>query len=376
MGQTETEKGGRRQDQRLKAYLVLQILMRETDSENVLSGESIGRKLSGWGINGESHSIYKDIKAINKASWLLRHPDKTIEDAAEAMERDKYGKERIILYDESKKGFYYQPKGYSAEEIHLLVESVYTAKFLTQKNTDDLTAFLCGFVSKRKAAEIRHDVLLTDRVRTNNKKVLENIHTINIAMENKPKEGITPQKIEFKYLKYNLNGEQVERRKGEPFIVSPYKLLINEGNYYLLAYVDKTQRIQTFRIDKMDSVRLKGEPREGKEAFAAINLKDYTKRTFSMYEGKQRRVTILFINSLLDAVYERFGKEGATYINIDAHHFKLIAEVKTTPQFFGWLLGFGTGAKLLGDEETLQRFTAYLDSIHKVYHPSAASKPK
>ena len=31
--------------------------------------------------------------------------------------------------------------------------------------------------------------------------------------------------------------------------------------------------------------------------------------------------------------------------------------------------------ELLGDEETLQRFTAYLDSIHKVYHP-AASKPK
>jgi len=376
MEQTEKEKRGRRQDQRLKPYLLLQILMRETDGDTVLSGKALEKKLSAWGIEGERHGIYLDIRAINKASWLVRHPDKTIEDAAEAMKRDTFDREKVILYDESKKGFYFQPKGYTTEEIHLLAESVYTAKFLTQKNSDDLTAFLCGFVSKRKAAEIRHDVLLTDRVRTNNKKVLDNIRTINIAMEDKPKEGITPQKIAFKYLSYNLDGEQVKRQNGEPFIVSPYKLLINEGNYYLLAFGEKKQKMLTFRVDRMESVKLTGTPREGKDAFASINLKDYTKRTFSMYEGTQRRVTILFIKSLLNAVYERFGKEGAVYTNTDAHHFTLTTEVKITPQFFGWLLGFGTGAILLGDEETLRRFTAYLNDIQKAYRRRAASKPK
>ena len=46
----------------------------------------------------------------------------------------------------------------------------------------------------------------------------------------------TPQKISFKYLKYTLQDgvTQVERRKGAAYKVSPYKLLINEGNYYLL----------------------------------------------------------------------------------------------------------------------------------------------
>jgi len=46
-----------------------------------------------------------------------------------------------------------------------------------------------------------------------------------------------PCKVSFHYLKYEINNlkTQVERRKGKPYIVSPYKLLINEGNYYLLA---------------------------------------------------------------------------------------------------------------------------------------------
>lgn len=63
----------------------------------------------------------------------------------------------------------------------------------------------------------------------------------------------TPQKITFKYLKYTLQnkGEQVERRKGATYKVSPYKLLINEGNYYLLAFDDKAQDMRTYRIDRM-----------------------------------------------------------------------------------------------------------------------------
>ena len=95
------------------------------------------------------------------------------------------------------------------------------------------------------------------------------------------------------------------------YTVSPYKLLINDGNYYLLAFDDYAQDMRTYRVDRMKGVDRTGEPREGAEAFAAIDLKTYTKRVFSMFGGKQERVTIRFINPLLDAVVDRFGNDTA-----------------------------------------------------------------
>ena len=83
-----------------------------------------------------------------------------------------------------------------------------------------------------------------------------------------------PQKISFKYLKYTIQDKntQVERHRGATYKVSPYKLLINEGNYYLLAYDDKSQDMRTYRIDRMKEVTALDEPREGAEAFDAIDM--------------------------------------------------------------------------------------------------------
>ena len=96
-------------------------------------------------------------------------------------------------------------------------------------------------------------------MKTNNRQVLRNIAAINEAMATK-KDGKphTPQKISFKYLKYALQDgiTQVERRKGATYKVSPYKLLINDGNYYLLAFDDKAQDMRTYRIDRMKEVKV------------------------------------------------------------------------------------------------------------------------
>ena len=125
---------------------------------------------------------------------------------------------------------------YDERDIRLLAECVYSAKFLSQGQADSLADVVCEFVSKHQAEKIRHDAFLTDRVKTSNRTVLNSISTINEAMSRRldgaPHE---PEKISFHYLKYSISnvGQQVERRKGAAYTVSPYKLLINDGNYYL-----------------------------------------------------------------------------------------------------------------------------------------------
>ena len=368
---------GKKPNQKLKPYLVQQYLLKNTDEDHLVDAADIIAFLEYCGITAERRSIYRDIEDINKVMWLMENKADDedgvdISAAEKAITADKYDSEKIIVYDRSKKGFYVRQRHYDSRDIRLLAECVYSAKFLSQGQADRLADMVCEFVSKYQAEKIRHDAFLTDRVKTSNQAVLNNISTINDAMSRRlDGEPHEPEKISFHYLKYSINdvGQQVERRRGRKYIVSPYKLLINDGNYYLLAFDDEKKDMRTYRVDRMKDVRFTSEPREGREAFAAIDLKTYTKRVFSMFGGKQERVVIRFINPLLDAVVDRFGndKSSVWYETLDDTHFTITTQVEISDQFFGWVLGFGKKAKILEPPAVVDQFAAYLDKVREMY---------
>ena len=369
---------GKKPNQKLKPYLVQQYLLKNTDEDHVASAYDIIDFLEQCGVAAERRSIYRDIEDINKVMWLMENKqddeDDIDIDAAEEALAAGDDAEKTVVYQKhaEKKGFYVRQRRYDPNDIRLLAECVYSAKFLSQGQADRLADVVCEFVSKYQAEKIRHDAFLTDRVKTSNKAVLNNISTINDAMSRRlDGESHDPEKISFQYLKYSISdmGQQVERRKRQKYTVSPYKLLINDGNYYLLAFDDYAQDMRTYRVDRMKNVRFTGEPREGAEAFAAIDLKSYTKRVFSMFGGKQERVVIRFINPLLDAVVDRFGNDRGSvwYEKLDDTHFTVATQVEISDQFFGWVLGFGKKAKILEPPAVVDQFAAYLDKVRQIY---------
>ncbi len=164
----------------------------------------------------------------------------------------------------------------------------------------------------------------------------------------------------------------MERRKGATYKVSPYKLLINDGNYYLLGYGPAGNRnapqIATYRIDRMKEVKLLNEPREGAEEFAKIEVESYTRRVFSMFGGEQKRVSIRFRNDLLDTAIERFGTgKDVFYRPDDKKNFVVTADVEISDQFFAWVCGFGNRAKILATTDVVKSMAKFLDNICSLY---------
>lgn len=362
-------KHGKQVNQKIKPYIVLQFLLRNTDEEHTVTAFDIVSYLQECGISAERRSIYRDIEEINKVSLMLEE-NCTIFEAEEMLLDDEDDELKLVVYNKAKKGFYVRQRHFDLNDIRLLAESIYSSKFLTEGQTKRLADVACEFVSKYQAEKIKHNVFLTDRVKTNNKSVLNNISIINEAMSKMIEgEKHIPEKISFKYLKYTIDniGNQVERRQGAKYIVSPYQLLINDGNYYLLAFDDYSKEIRTYRVDRMKGVSFTGEPREGQKAFEEIDLHTYTQRVFSMYGGEQKRVTLRFINPLLDTVVDRFGKEGVIYNKVDDTHFSVYAQVEISDQFFGWLLGFGKKVKILAPDDVKEKFVAYMDKIREMY---------
>ena len=359
---------GKQPNQKLKPYLVLQYLLKYSDENHTVSAPEIVAFLQDdCGIYAERRSIYRDIEEINKAMLIIE--EEITADEAEEMLADEDA-DRYVVYDKSKKGFYVCRRHYEYDDIRLLAEAIYSAKFLTEKQSQNLVDVVCEFVSEYQAETIKHDAFLTDRVRTINKSVISNLSEIDRAMSKK-QEGKKhiPEKISFKYLKYNIDdlSRQAERRKGATYTVSPYALLINDGNYYLLAYSDEAQDLRTYRVDRMKDVKPTGEAREGAEAFAAIDLKSYTQRVFGMFGGQQEGVQMRFINPLLDAVVDRFGTKGVLYSKVDDNHFTVTSSVEVSDQFFSWICQFGKKAKIMMPERVVKQFTEYLDKIRSLY---------
>jgi len=371
LGFEKAPERGKHPNQKLKAYLVLQHLLKETDENHLLGATAIADLLEADGIHAERRGIYRDIDEINLISLMLEEGC-TVEEAAEMLADDEDDELKLVVYrrTKEKKGYYVRQRHYDLSDIRLLAECINSAKFINQGQADRLSKVVYEFVSKHQAKKLSNNAYLVGRVKTSNKSTLNNIATINDAMSTElDGERHTPEKISFKYLKYTIDdvSQQAERRKGERYTVSPFQLLINEGNYYLLAHNGK--RITTYRVDRMRDVRFTSEPREGDTEFKKIDMRTYTQRVFSMFSGEEQLVQIRFINPLLDAVIDRFGtdKNVVQYIKDGDDHFIMTAKLAVSDQFFGWLLGFGRKAKLIGGDIVLERFKAYLDKVHSMY---------
>ena len=350
----------------------MQYLLKNSDENTRLKAKDIVKALDDeYGISANVRSICEDIKEINKSFYLLAHEDeiKTLEEASAILEDDEYDEEKLIAYRHTKeRGFYVKNRKLELDEIRLLAECIYTSKFVTQKDAERLVSVIDDLTTKKNAEMIKPDALVMDRVKTTNKGVINNLSVIHTAMSLKiDAKPHTPEKITFQMQYHTMADKDKPIVRKTAYKVSPYKLIENDGNYYLLAFEDKSQKIKTYRVDRMKSVSLTGESRDGEEAFKAMDMSRYLNSTFSMFNGNPEYVKLRFINPLLDTVIERFGTKDVLYSKADDTHFTISAKVYLSEQFYGWLFGLGKRVKILSPQNVVDEYKAYLDKVTKMY---------
>ena len=68
--------------------------------------------------------------------------------------------------------------------------------------------------------------------------------------------------ITFQYFDYDLQRKKVLRRGGQQYAVSPYGLIWNSDNYYLVAYDSANREMRHYRVDKMTGITVTDKPLE------------------------------------------------------------------------------------------------------------------
>lgn len=358
---------GKKPNQKLKPYLVLKFLEKYSDEEHTFDGEAIANAMiEDYGIFAEKRSIYRDIKDINKA-YIMQRDDVDVHKAEEILSKG-YDEDKVILYNAAKKGYYWQDRKYTTEDLQLLAECINSAKFLSKKASEKLINIIEEDLSVSQKETLNTDVFLIDRIKSN-KNIIYDISKINAAMSTKS-DGIphTPKKISFYYQKYSISNvrEQIDRRKGETYIVSPFRLIINDGNYYLLGYSDKFKKMRTYRVDRMKGLEILDSDREGEEVYKKIDIKDFIERKFSMFDGTVEKVKIQFTKDLLDSFIDRFGS-NKVYGIVDSNHYYISTFIEVSPPFFGWLCGFGNKVKIIEPLNVVNQFQKHLQKIIEKY---------
>lgn len=358
---------GKKPNQKLKPYLVLKFLEKYSDEEHTFDGEAIANAMiEDYGIFAEKRSIYRDIKDINKA-YIMQRDDVDVHEAEEILSKG-YDEDKVILYNAAKKGYYWQDRKYTTEDLQLLAECINSAKFLSKKASEKLINIIEEDLSVSQKETLNTDVFLIDRIKSN-KNIIYDISKINAAMSTKS-DGIphTPKKISFYYQKYSISNvrEQIDRRKGETYIVSPFRLIINDGNYYLLGYSDKFKKMRTYRVDRMKGLEILDSDREGEEIYKKIDIKDFIERKFSMFDGTVEKVKIQFTKDLLDSFIDRFGS-NKVYGIVDSNHYYISTFIEVSPPFFGWLCGFGNKVKIIESLNVVNQFQKHLQKIIEKY---------
>lgn len=352
-------RSGKKNDQKMKPFLVYEYLMRETDSEHFKSTDDIkGYLQEKFGIAAERRSIYRDVHEINKVLLALQE-DITLEEAEELLLEDEESKS---IRHHKRRGFYVAQRNYEEEDIRLLAECVHSAKFVDERRAKKLADIVYQLVSVHQAEKTDRHAIVKNRVKTSNTAVFYTVNTINEAIGHG---GTDTRTIKFHYLKHTLQnmGEQEKQRKGEYYLVTPYTIIIDDGNYYLLGFDEGKKKLLTFRVDRMINTKITSVYNTDPKKFADIDVEHYTQEHFGMFGGQLEHVTLNCSNRLLETMIDRFGVDGISYIPVKKTHFNIHVSVYISDQFFGWLSGFGKMIQITSPLSVRQQYAEYLQKI-------------
>lgn len=306
-------------NQKLKLLSLARIFYQNTDEEHGLTVSEIIALLSQQEITANRKTIYQDLEE-------LRH----------------WGLDIVSTQEGTRTDYRLVSREFELPELKLLVDSVQSSKFITQRKSIELIKKLESLVSVYEAQQLHRQVILSGRVKNMNESIYYSVDKIHDAINQ-------DQQITFQYFQWNVQKQPELRHEGAYYHISPWALLWDDEYYYLIGYDAADDKIKHYRVDKMLHLGIAKESRVGKSVFHRLNLPDYSRGLFGMYGGEALTVTLLCENTMAGPIIDRFGKD-VHLVPVDENHFRTRVSVVASEQFLGWVIALGRGVKIIGPD--------------------------
>ena len=321
---------------KLRLVYLYQYLIRHTDFEHQLSTAELTRILKEkYGITCARNTISNDLA-------ILRESDRHI--CFTASTQNKY---------------YYDGQPFELSQLKILVDAIAAAKFINASISRQLIAKLLTLTTEENAMQLRRHVDVEGFVKSESLAGYGGVDVVNSAID-------LHRKIQFCYVDYDTNKNQILMNNGFPYTVSPYELIWDGDFYYMRGYCDERKQMRNFRLD-----RISGEPILLNEIAAILpedyNPAEYHKAVFRMMDTDEPSVVDLLCDgSVMKYLIDNFGKDVNTEA-VDAEQFIAHIRVCTSPTFYRWIFGFTGKIRILGPETVLNEYKEILRTAMAAY---------
>ena len=320
---------------KLKLVKIWEILSQETDEEHPMGTTELLHKLKIMGITCDRRTLYADIDALNECGYE-------------------------ILCERSTSNMYYVvDRKFSVGEIRIMMDAVQAAGFITEKQTSAFVEKLAFLAGSRRGEALKDNIVAFNGAKTNNSSICYNVEIITEAIQN-------DKKVKFTYFDFDAQHNKIYRKDGKFYYMNPYALVMDNNNYYFLAYDMYHEHMMHFRVDRMDQVQVSRHDKEYLKNFDKFDIKKYKKQLFGMYSGEGQEVKIRIDKKLIDSIFDVFGID-TKFIKIDENIYEFTAEVQLSPQFYGWCCSFGDKLKVVAPFSVVDELKTYIENLSKNY---------
>ena len=232
-------------------------MLEKTDEEHYITMSEIMEGLAEYNITADRKSIYTDLRDLSVLGIEV--------------EGEPVG---------NRYHYHVVSRTFELPELKLLVDAIQSSKFITEKKSNALIKKLEKMVSEYDAQKLQRQVYVSGRIKTMNESIYYNVDKIHHAIERN-------HSITFQYYQWNVKKQMELKHEGERYEISPWQLMWDDENYYLIGFDHKARYIKHFRVDKMLDIQMCDHEREGEETFEKVDAGTYSKKVFGMYDGTE-----------------------------------------------------------------------------------------
>lgn len=326
---------------KVKLLKIWDILNKETDENNPMSTPILIKKLVDFGIDVDRRTLYKDIKVLNEFGY------------------------EILCNRSNSNGYYVMDRSFDIPEIHILMDAVRAASFITEKKTDELINKISQLAGSQRAEVLTKNIVEFKTAKSVNENIYYSVYEITTAITEK-------KKITFQYFDYDINRKKVYRKdkidslKNKKYLVNPLATVFSNDNYYLICYDDKHGDLSNYRVDRMDSVTMTDDKITQTQKSKTFDIIKHKQQLFGMFGGEIENVSFEANKDLIDVIYDKFG-ENVVIVETSEKKLAFTVEVQISPTFLAWCCSFGDKIEVTSPKNVREKLGTYINSMGELY---------